>query len=167
MPLTSLFALSLPWACPQIVRCTTVSEHIPMLGPQFSSKLEGDPRVGPPSRWSRGRSRRAYSAHAAGASDGVAADLTGALVEDEVAPAGEADLGAVAAGAGPVQVVERGRVGNVLVVDDEEVAGGVLAVGAAVDGPGPVQGADNEGGVDVALDVVTPAMEPVVWMVRL
>jgi hypothetical protein len=40
----------------------------------------------------------------------------------------------------PVQVVERGRVGNVLVVDDEEVAGGVLAVGAAVDGPGPVQG---------------------------
>ena len=67
----------------------------------------------------------------------------------------------------PVQVVERGRVGNVLVVDDEEVAGGVLAVGAAVDGPGPVQGADNEGGVDVAFDVVTPAMEPVVWMVRL
>jgi hypothetical protein len=72
------------------------------------------------------------SAHAAGASDGVAADLTGALVEDAVAPAGEADLGAVAAGAGPVQVVERGRVGNVLVVDDEEVAGGV----PAVDGPG-------------------------------
>jgi hypothetical protein len=44
--------------------------------------------------------------------DGVAADLTGALVEDEVALAGEADLGAVAAAADPVQVVERGRVGT-------------------------------------------------------
>jgi hypothetical protein len=66
-----------------------------------------------------------------------------------------------------VQVEGRGRVRDVFVVDDQEVAGGVLAVGAAVDGPGPVQGADNEGGVDVAFDVVTPAMEPVVWMVRL
>ena len=121
---------------PQIVGCTAVSEHIPMLGPQFYSKLEGDPWWGHPRAGAVVAADAPSSAHAAGASDGVAADLTGALVEDEVAPAGEADLGAVAAGAGPVQVVERGRVGNVLVVDDEEVAGGVLAVGAAVDGPG-------------------------------
>ena len=37
---------------------------------------------------------------AAGADVGVAADLAGALVKDEVAAAGEADLGAVPAGAG-------------------------------------------------------------------
>jgi hypothetical protein len=45
----------------------------------------------------------------------------GALVEDEVAPAGEADLGAVAAGAGAVQVEGRGRVGDVFVVDDRKL----------------------------------------------
>ena len=117
-----------------------MSEHIPVLGPQFYSKLEGDRWWASPSRWSRGRSRRASSAHAAGADVGVAADLAGALVEDEVAPAGEADLGAVAAGAGAVQVEGRGRVGDVFVVDDQEVAGGVLTIGAAVDGRGPVQG---------------------------
>jgi hypothetical protein len=58
------------------------------------------------------------SAHAAGDDVGVAADLAGALAEDEVAAAGEADLGAVAAGAGPVQVEGCGRVEDVFVVDD-------------------------------------------------
>jgi hypothetical protein len=45
-----------------------------------------------------------------------------------VAPDGEAELGAVAPGAGPVQVEGRGRVGDVLAVGDQEVAGGVLAI---------------------------------------
>lgn len=72
------------------------------------------------------------SAHAAGDDVGVTADLAGVLVEDDVAVAGEADLGAVACGAGAVQVKGRGRVRDVLVVNDQEVAGGVLAVG----GPG-------------------------------
>jgi hypothetical protein len=39
----------------------------------------------------------------AGADDGVAADLAGSLVEDEVAADGEADLGTVAGGAGDVE----------------------------------------------------------------
>jgi hypothetical protein len=68
---------------------------------------------------------------AAGTDVGVAADLAGALAEDEVAAAGEADLGAVAAGAGPVQVEGCGRVEDVFGVDDQEAAGGVLAVGRA------------------------------------
>jgi hypothetical protein len=42
----------------------------------------------------------------AGADDGVAADRAGSLVEDEVAADGEADLGAIAAGAGGVKAEE-------------------------------------------------------------
>ena len=38
-PLCDLAAVGLP----QIVRCATMSEHIPALGPSFYSKLEGDP----------------------------------------------------------------------------------------------------------------------------
>src|SRR5215207_7881850 len=107
-----------------------------------------------PSRWSRGRRRRLErSADAAGADDGVAADLAGALFENEVAPGGEADLGAVAPGAGPVQVEGRRGVGDVFVVDDQEVAGGMFAVGAAVDDPAPLERADDEAGSDVAFDV--------------
>jgi hypothetical protein len=42
---TSPLAILLLWVCPQSVRCIAVSEHIPVLGPQFYSKLEGDPLV--------------------------------------------------------------------------------------------------------------------------
>jgi hypothetical protein len=52
------------------------------------------------------------SAHAAGDDVGVTADLAGVLVEDDVAVAGEADLGAVACGAGAVQVKDAAGYGT-------------------------------------------------------
>ena len=57
--------------------------------------------------------------------------------------------------------------GNVFAVDDEEVARGVLAVGAGIDGPAALDGAMAKLAVMSPSTWVTPAMEPVVWMVRL
>jgi hypothetical protein len=78
-----------------------VSEPIPGLDYQLDSNW-GDTLGGVTLEMeSRPQRLAKYSTHAAGADDGVAVRLASALVEDEVAAEGEADLGAVAAGAGP------------------------------------------------------------------
>jgi hypothetical protein len=74
---------------------------------QLDSKIEGDTTGRHPRDQARCSS---HSAHAAGADDRVAAVLAGSLVKDEVAADREADLGAVAAAAGGVQVEGHGRV---------------------------------------------------------
>src|SRR5512133_170252 len=91
-----------------MVGCTAVSELICV---RWTISWTPRLRVTPTGRHPRDQARcSSHAAHAAGADDRVAAVLAGSLVEDEVAADREADLGAVAAGAGGVQVEGHGRV---------------------------------------------------------
>src|SRR5512133_2417118 len=99
------------------------------------------------------------STHPAAAGEGVPPNLTGLLVDDKVATDRKADVGAIAAGPGAVQVERRRGVRDVQVLAGE-VAHVVLAVGAGVDHPRPLEGADDEGSGDNPLDVGDAGQRP-------